>query len=111
MGTAYAIEGSIKRRRSTPVKKSLKQKFRDWLFDNNEEVNEIGRIALDPGHSLDSSESLRFSVYRASGGLIVETRKYDHRKDQHHNQLHIVTDEKNLGSELAKIITMEALRG
>jgi len=54
---------------------------------------------------------LRLNVYRASGGTIVETSQYDQIKDRNFNQLHIVTHDQDLGQSLAKIITMESLRG
>jgi hypothetical protein len=50
------------------------------------------------------------NVYSASGGTIIETTKYDRQKDDHRHSLHVVTDDKELGEELAKIITMESLR-
>ena len=110
MSNGYAIE-SRPRRWGLTKKKTWKQRLRDWLNDSGEDLEAIS-IGIDSvSNSLDSNESIRFSIYRASGGLIVETRKYDHRKDQNIHQLHIITDDKNLGSELAKIITMEALRG
>jgi hypothetical protein len=110
MSNGYAVE-SRPRRWGLTKKKTWKQRLRDWLNDENE-GEAIVSIGIDSvSNSLDSNESIRFSVYRASGGLIVETRKYDHRKDQNNHQLHIITDDKNLGTELAKIITLEALRG
>jgi hypothetical protein len=35
---------------------------------------------------------------------------YDRHKDRHHNGLYVITDDKDLGTELNKIITMENLR-
>ena len=58
-----------------------------------------------------SSEPLSLSIYRANGGTIVETRVYDRQKDRNQNQLHIVGHDADLGESLAKIITMESLRG
>jgi len=61
-------------------------------------------------HQLDS-QPMTMKVYRASGGTIVETSVYDRQKDRHQNQLHIITHDTDLGQGLAKIITMETLRG
>ena len=54
---------------------------------------------------------LRLNVYRATGGIVVQTSQYDSVKDRTNQQLHIVTHEQDLGENLAKIITMELLRG
>jgi hypothetical protein len=60
-------------------------------------------------HSIDSP-GMSFTVYRANGGHIIETRTYDKHKDRHNNGLHIITDDKDIGDEIGKIITLEHLR-
>jgi hypothetical protein len=91
-------------------KRSWKQRLSDWLNDSKPE--ELISVGIDTiNHSLESTEPIRFSVYRASGGMVVETRTYDRVKDRNINQLHIITDDKDLGKELGRIITLEVLRG
>lgn len=51
-----------------------------------------------------------FTVYRANGGTIIETRMYDKKTDRNDTGLHIITDDKDLGEEIAKIITYERLK-
>jgi hypothetical protein len=94
----------------------LKRRLRIWAFssDENESIqsNKATRgIAITSDGETLSSEPLRLSIYRANGGTIVETRMYDRQKDRSQNQLHIVGNDEDLGRSLAKIITMEALRG
>ena len=67
-------------------------------------------LSTGAGPSLDSDKGIRFQVYKASGGFIVETSMYDRQRDRHHNGLHIITEDKDLGQELGKIITMETLK-
>jgi len=92
----------------------LKRRLRAWAFnaDENEKKTSRGLVVSQdgPGESL-SSEPLRLSIYRANGGTIVETRVYDRQKDRSMNQLHIVGNDEDIGRSLAKIITMESLRG
>jgi hypothetical protein len=64
---------------------------------------------LVAARSIDS-HGMNFTVYRANGGHIIETRKYDKRHDSNNHSLHIVTDDKDLGEEIGKIITFENLR-
>lgn len=61
------------------------------------------------GNSIDSP-GMNFTVYRASGGHIIETRTYDRHKDRNNHGLHIITDDKDLGDEIGKIITYENLK-
>jgi len=96
------------------MKNWLRQKMHNFIFpaDEAQRANKVSRggDVVASGETL-STEPLRLSVYRANGGTIVETRVYDRQKDRSQNQLHIVGNDKDLGRSLAKIITMEALRG
>ena len=92
-----------------PMKLTFKQKLRKWLMDDSADHYNPG-IAIDSEGPNIQSQGFRLNVYSASGGTIVETTKYDSKKDEHRHSLHVVTDDKELGEELAKIITMESLR-
>lgn len=94
----------------------LKRRIRMWAFSSDEGAIPSNKLAtrgsdvVSSGETL-STEPLRLSIYRANGGTIVETRTYDRQKDRSQNQLHIVGHDEDLGRSLAKIITMESLRG
>jgi len=92
-----------------PMKLTFKQRFRNWLM-NDDELEYGNAIAVDSEGPDIQSLGFRLNVYSASGGTIIETTKYDRQKDDHKHSLHVVTDDKELGEELAKIITMESLR-
>ena len=87
---------------------SLKERFRDWLM-GNEELETIDSVAIESSDL--NSEPFRLNVYRANGGTIVETRNWNFTNAENQYRLHIITDDKDLGQSLAKIITMESLRG
>ena len=62
-------------------------------------------------HTLGSeNEPLRFTVYNASGGKIVEISHYDQRTDRHSTSLHIITSDEDFGAELGKIAFLEAIK-
>jgi hypothetical protein len=92
----------------------LKLKLRDWInsaYDNEAvmcEPHSIGRSMVTS--TLDSDRNIRFNVYKATGGTIIETSFYDRHKDRHNSSLHIITDNQDLGKEIGKIITMETLK-
>ena len=91
------------------MKLTFKQKLRKWLMDDSDEYgNNI--ISVDSEGPNIQSQGFRLNVYSAGGGTIIETTKYDRQKDDHRHSLHVITDDKDLGEELAKIITMESLR-
>ena len=97
----------IKTTESRKMKMSIKQRIRNWLMNNDDDPC----YAVDDSNVADlSSNSFRLNIYGASGGTIIETTKYDRKSDENRHSLHIVTEDKDLGQELAKIITMEQLR-
>ena len=97
------------------MKNWLRNKMHNFIFppDEAQRANKVSRgltVSAEPGETL-STEPMRLSIYRANGGMIVETRVYDRQKDRSQNQLHIVSHDEDLGHSIAKIITMESLRG
>jgi hypothetical protein len=98
----------IQTTQSRKMKMTLKQRIRNWLMNDND-IEECFTVEDENGPDL-KSQSFRLNIYGASGGTIIETTKYDRKSDENRHSLHIVTEDKDLGEELAKIITMEQLR-
>jgi hypothetical protein len=90
------------------MKLTLRERIRNWLLKDNDECEPV--YATDCDGPEIQSQGFRLNVYGASGGTIVETTKYDQKKDENRHSLYVVTEDKDLGEELAKIITMEQLR-
>lgn len=53
---------------------------------------------------------IKFEVYRANGGTVVETRRYNRKNDDNIYELHVITDTQDVGQAIGQIITMEALK-
>jgi hypothetical protein len=90
-------------------KRTLKQRFKEWLFDDGTERSNEIRIDED-SIQLSRETSVRFEIHQAAGGRVVQTRRYDQRKDRHMEGLYIITPDQDFGREIDKIITMEALK-
>jgi hypothetical protein len=95
--------------------KWLKKVITNWVREDWDNVKEpmanltsTGRVRPTPQEI--NSNGMNFTVYRANGGHIIEHRIYDKRTDRTTNGLHIITDDKDLGEEIGKIITYEQLR-
>lgn len=88
------------------MKLTLKQRFRNWL-NNDEYEQDIPQIVESDRLS---SEGMRMQIYKASGGYVIETRSYDSHKDRNHNSMHVITEDQDLGDALGKIVMMEALK-
>lgn len=97
--------------------------FYKWLSKqlNNANSNEgllvgayesvaVNKARVMSSPSVLDSHGMNFSVHKANGGYIVQYSQYDRRADRNDTKLHIITDDKDLGDELGKIITLESLR-
>jgi hypothetical protein len=88
-----------------------------WLYNmvnsvrDYHEYNNVPTLATEPvNNRFESQSQLNFSVYFADGGRVVQMNYYDKRNEQSTNRLYIITDDKDFGRELDKIITMEGIR-
>jgi hypothetical protein len=66
-------------------------------------------IGLRNSESFTSQNPIHFTVYKASGGHVVEFRHYDQKSDRHSGGLYIITDRDNFSDELGKLVMMECL--
>lgn len=102
--------GSNRVRKVRKVKQKLtwRQRLRNWL---NKDIGDspVAQDMVVEEASL-SSEGMRFQLYRASGGYVVETRYYDRRNDRNENKMYVITEDQDVGHAIGKIITMESLR-
>jgi len=79
-----------------------------WSMTDHSDREEI---ALQPDHETRiSATGIRFEVYRANGGTVIETRRQDRRSGDSIYELHVISSEQDIGEEIGKIITMEALK-
>lgn len=56
------------------------------------------------------SDGMNVSVWAATGGHIVEFRKYSEYKDRNESKMYIISADQNFSESLTKIITMEMMR-
>ena len=80
---------------------------RNWAVGSK--VRALSGMNQSIGDSLDSP-AVRFKMFKASGGTIIETTLYDNQRDRTINGLYVVTNDKDIGTEIGKILTMETLK-
>ena len=105
-GPAIALEKAMT---ASNRKKTLKQRFRDWLYDSEYHIISDSAPMQTEVH-LSGGNSIRFEVYFANGGRVIQTRRFDERKDRHYDSLYVITSDQDFSRELDKILTQEALR-
>ena len=58
----------------------------------------------------DDRSVISFKVYGANGGMIVETMRYDDKRDSECISRYVIDDEADVSESLSKIITMEYMK-
>jgi hypothetical protein len=61
-------------------------------------------------HNYDDESVITFKVYGANGGRIVETSRYDEKRDTEGIRRYVISDEADLAESLSKIVTVEYMR-
>ena len=61
-------------------------------------------------HNYDDESVITFKVYGANGGMIVETSRYDDKKDNESIRRYVIDETANVGESIGRIVTLEYLR-
>jgi hypothetical protein len=103
----------------------LWDKMLKWGWDYNRDLRNDDRplskselkrlsntISLSDGldEGIEMTDPITFKVEAVQGGTLVETRWYDHKRDESIRKLHIVMSDENLAEAIGKIVTMELIR-
>ena len=82
-----------------------------WERANQSEVAGIraSPVSIHESHSIDS-EGMNIRVFNATGGTIVEFRRYDRIKDRSDNKMYVIPAGEEFSEKFAKIISMEMMR-
>ena len=109
--TPYITSASKQKQDARMKKYRFRTWLKNWLDKPNEKEsrNYAQDIASIEGDSLHS-DGMKFQLYKASGGYVIETRSYDRIKDRNNTKMYVITEDQDLGEQIGKIITMEALR-
>jgi hypothetical protein len=92
----------------------FKRKFAQWTREawedsqRKDEVYATDSVRLQEG--LNGKSSVRFTIYPASGGFIIEHYKQERYKDSDGPLLTIVNSGDDLGKAVEHILAIEALR-
>ena len=66
---------------------------------------------VDESGDINMDNAIRFNVVKADGGLIVETKRYDHKRDRNDNRLHLIPEgTEDISGAIGKIVFMEFLQ-
>jgi hypothetical protein len=92
----------------------FKRKFAQWsreAWENSRDEDKTYAVDSVRAHEgVNGKSSVRFTIYAASGGHIIEYYKNDRYKEHDGPELVIVNQGDELGKAVEHILTMEALK-
>lgn len=56
------------------------------------------------------TEGMNIQVFGATGGTVIQFRRYDRMKDRSDHRLYIISADENFSEKFAKIVSMEMIR-
>jgi len=93
----------------------FKNTLRNWLLSDSSvkqaRLRAGNTIAIDEDHeSMSSDPTMRFKVYNARGGKIVEFTRFDRQKDRNFHDLYIIRSDEDFGERISKIAMLESMK-
>jgi hypothetical protein len=110
-GATTAVKPARLQTRQSEGPNMLKRMIKGLVTWSMSDHHDREEITLQQDHETRiSATGIRFEVYRANGGTVIETRRQDRRSGDSIYELHVISGEQDVGAEIGKIITMEALK-
>ncbi len=88
----------------------IKRILRNWLLNDDQTEISAPCKAIE-SDDMRAEPTLNFRVFAAVGGRVVEFRKYDRQTDRSEGQTYIIKDSDDFGEAIAKIASMEMIKG
>jgi hypothetical protein len=79
----------------------------DW---NRPDDCEAVPSTLGSRSAVEMDRAVHFQVLPATGGTIVQIRKYDRRKDDDHYSTYVIPDGNDIAKEVGHIVSLEILK-
>jgi hypothetical protein len=98
------------RARGEKTMRWLKNKLRNWINSDDYPVaitNSSSKIRVSDEPDVDG---MRFTIMKANGGIILQSRKYDRRRDESDCSTYIITDDEPYAERIGQIVSMEILK-
>lgn len=86
----------------------LRRTIRNWLLQDRPV-----RVIEEPIRASKDSinqQGMNFSLYRAVGGHILESRVYNDRTDRHEGTLYMIQDDEDFAKQVAQAIMLEQMK-
>lgn len=93
------------------MKNWLRNKLRNFIYPQDDEAMASNSILVSADEErIDEENTLKFSVTPARGGIIVQVRNYDRKRDETNYTTHVIHDDEHVSERVAEIVSMSLLR-
>ena len=106
MGRAIPSPNQTKR---TFMKRTIKQRFVEWLLRNDNE-DHYGQDIVVEQNDIDMDGAVRFDLVSATGGRILQVRRWDRKRDTTDIVTYVIPSGEYVGQRVAKILNLELLK-
>lgn len=87
----------------------------DWLrrklYNFINQPNQVSKIAtVSESSDIDMDHSLRFYVLVGQGGVIVQLRSYDNKRDRTNNTTYVIPEGEDIAARVGEIVSLEIMK-
>lgn len=90
------------------MKNWIRNKLKNFIFP--EDTLEGKLYVTADEDQINEENTLKFSVTPARGGIIVQVRNYDRKRDETSYTTHVIHDDEHVSERVAEIVSMALLR-
>lgn len=88
--------------------KWLKRKLWNWIHSDEIHLKESRPVAVREREVRQNG--LSFTLYKAVGGHILESRAYNPRTDNHDGTLYMIYEDEDFAKQVAQAIMLESMK-
>lgn len=85
----------------------IRNKLHNFIFPA-QEPNKIATVS--ESSDIDMDQSLRFYVLVGQGGVIIQLRSYDNKRDRTNNTTYIIPEGEDIAARVGEIVSLEIMK-
>jgi len=95
------------------MKRSLKMRFRDWLFADDDISNSLCVDKADVEsvpNCISQENTIKFNVTPARGGSVLEAHSYDSKTDNRISCIYVIPENDDIATAIGQIVSLELMK-
>jgi hypothetical protein len=88
----------------------LKRKIRNWLSSDEINYGMVKEVVSRDSSASVNQQGMNFSLYKAVGGHILESRIYNQKTDRNEGTLYMIHEDEDFAKQVAQAIMLEQMK-